>query len=323
MKKFMVTKVPEFSDRECEYTFPSVDRGKEFYDERTNRNVGWITKQEQEVCLRKKTVGIAGCGGMGGLAAKTLVRTGIGTLKIADSELFDVSNLNRQDACTLHTIGKSKVLATAQQLRDVANDMTLIVYSRGITEASVIDFVSSCDVICDEIEFWALGSRILLHQTARRAGITVFNCPTVGHRVYLYKFTPDSMPIEEVLDISYEDAWLLQTRIQNGTATKKDRQIVMDKMLAFAVPEIPEYSFDPEIYSTATELKRRLLEEGTASIIGTNPPMASGFLCNHVLFELLRESPIKRDFVVPPPMPGYLMFDAGIHICSKVETRWW
>jgi molybdopterin/thiamine biosynthesis adenylyltransferase len=323
MKKFMVTKVPEFSDGECEYTFPSVDSGGEFYEERTNRNVGWIARQEQELYLKGKTVGIAGCGGMGGLAAKTLVRTGIGTLKIADSEVFDVSNLNRQDACTMRTIGESKVLATAQQLRDVADDMTLIAYSRGITETSVADFVSGCNCIADEIEFWALGSRILLHQIARRAGITVFNCPTVGHRVYLYKFTPDSMPIEEVLDISYEDAWILQTRIQNGTATKKERQIVMDKMLAFAVPEIPEYSLDSGVYSTVTELKRRLLEEGTASIIGTNPPMASGFLCNHILFELLRESNIKRNFVLPPPMPGYLMFDAGMHTCSKVETRWW
>jgi sulfur carrier protein ThiS adenylyltransferase len=46
--------------------------------------------------LSDKTVGIAGCGGLGSNCAVALARTGIGKLIIADFDIIEESNLNRQ-----------------------------------------------------------------------------------------------------------------------------------------------------------------------------------------------------------------------------------
>ncbi len=300
---------------------PRDDRG--FYLERTDRNIGWITPEEQDL-LENSTIGIAGCGGMGGLTAATLLRLGVKEIRIADNENFDVSNLNRQFGATMATIGKSKAVETARMLRAIADDTTIVVYPEGINEKTADSFVDGCDIICDEIEFWAVGSRILLHKIMREKGSIILNSPTVGHRVYLTKFTPDSVTMEEALSMTYEEAVILQRKIALKEASVEEVKRVMNQMLNFAAPEIPEYSSDISVYSTVQRLSERFFHEGKASIIATNPPMASGFLSNQVLFHLLAKSSIRRNFELCPKMPAYLMFDAA-HMTStiaKFEIPW-
>jgi|SRR5665213_425349 len=291
---------------------------EKYYRERTDRNIGWITKAEQD-SLKHAVVGIAGCGGMGGLIAATLVRIGIGEVRIADNEVFDTSNINRQFAATRRSIGKSKADETAKMIREISDDTTLVVYPQGINEQSVSHFLEGCDVVCDEIEFWAVGARILLHQKARALGVSVFNCNTVGFGTRLFLFEPDGYTMEEQLGLSFERAMELQQKIQSRTATAADIKIVMDALIAGLIVELPEYSADTTIYSTVETGLKRLVEEGRAPIIGTNPPMASGFLSDHVLFYLLRNSAVKRNVVRPPKAPGYLCFDAGLLEAKKVS----
>ncbi len=293
-----------------------------WYAERTDRNIGWITREEQQMLL-SKTVGIAGCGGMGGLIAQILLRLGIGHIKIADCEVFDVSNINRQFGALQTTVGKSKAQETARLLRETADDTKLTVYEDGITEETVDDFLSQCDIVCDEIEFWAVGSRILLHQRARALGVSVFNCNTVGWRTHLFFFTPESGTMEACLGMEYEAARNLQEKIAERRATPDEIQIVMDAVIRGLIPILPEYSADTEKYSTVETAKRRLFEEGKATIIATNPPMASGFVANRVLMHLLADSPIPRTIVAPPAMPGYLLFDAALMETAIVCEAWW
>jgi molybdopterin/thiamine biosynthesis adenylyltransferase len=318
MREIKCVQVPFISASCTIYRLLPKKQSKEFYQERTDRNIGWISPEEQDM-LKHSVVAIAGCGGMGGLVAATLLRLGIGEIRIADTETFDVSNLNRQFAATKKTIGKSKALETARCLRAIADDTTIVVYPQGITEETVNHFVGGADLICDEIEFWAVGARILLHQAMRKEGSVIFNAPTVGHRVYLTKFTPDSLTMEEVLGMSYQEAVYLEKQISTKLATKEEKERVMNSMLRLVAPEeIPEYSLNPSLYSTVEEIKRRLREESKASIIATNPPLASGFLANHVLYYLLNKfNIIPRNYINPPPSPGYLMVDAGLLICKK------
>src|SRR5260221_227148 len=137
-----------------------------YYAERTDRNIGWITPDEQEM-VHGSVIGVAGCGGMGGQLAEKLLRLGVGEIHITDSEDFDISNINRQFAAGRSTVGKSKAFETANMMRTITDDSTIVVDPRGIQEETVYGFVRGCDVICDEIEFWCVGARILLHRVAR------------------------------------------------------------------------------------------------------------------------------------------------------------
>ncbi|HYC34398.1 MAG TPA: ThiF family adenylyltransferase [Candidatus Paceibacterota bacterium] len=291
-----------------------------YYKERTDRHLGWITQEEQQM-LRESTVGIAGCGGMGGLIAATLMRLGIGGVRIADCEVFDASNINRQFAGTRNNIGVSKAFATARMIRDITDDTTLTVFPQGITEETVDPFLQGLDVVCDEIEFWAIGARILLHQEARKKGVSLFNCNTVGFGTRLFYFEPDGFTMEQTLGFTYEDAKALQIAIQQNKATPADIKRAMGAVLTGLVPMLPEYSAEP-LWSNRDDVCKRLFEEGRAAIIATNPPMASGFLANHILFHLLRtKSKTKRDLALPMPMPGFLFFDAGTHTANRVERK--
>ncbi|MDH4130034.1 MAG: sulfur carrier protein ThiS adenylyltransferase ThiF [Spirochaetota bacterium] len=65
--------------------------------------------------VKKSVVGIAGLGGLGTVIAVALARIGIGKLIIADFDVVEPSNLNRQQYF-INQIGKLKVEATKENL---------------------------------------------------------------------------------------------------------------------------------------------------------------------------------------------------------------
>lgn len=307
--------LPESPDPQTAYRLLPKDPSDAYYHERTDRNIGWITRKEQEI-LRNSVIGIAGCGGMGGLLASVFTRAGVGEVRIADCETFDVSNINRQFAATRNTVGASKAFTTARLTRAVTDDNTLVVYPEGITEETTDDFLAGCDAVCDEIEFWAVGARILLHERSREAGITVFNCNTVGFGTNIFVFEPDGYTMETCLGLTYAEAKKLQDRIAHGSATQEERIQVRDAVIHGLVPYLPEYGAELSRFSTRELFKRRLLEEQKAPIIATNPPLASGLLADSVLLHLLRSSGVKRVTTPLPRMPEYFHIDAALRLCE-------
>lgn len=298
--------LPQSPSMDIAYRLLPKDPDDAYYRERTDRNIGWITRQEQSI-LRDAVVGIAGCGGMGGLLASLLTRAGIGEVRIADCETFDISNINRQFGAMRGTVGESKALVTAQLTRAVTDDATLVVYPQGITEATVDAFLDSCDVVCDEIELLAIDARILLHRQARAAGVPLLNCNTVGFSTNLFAYTPDGMTIEAALGFDYDTARELRQRAGAGDRASAER--IASNILRVVIPELPEYCpQEPE--SDRAAFLRRLAAEQKASIIATNPSFAGGFLANRVLLHLLRDSRVARDIVPTPAMPEYLYVDA-------------
>ncbi len=305
--------LPFFPNKNIVYKLMPLRRRLWLYEKRTDRNIGWITREEQEM-LKHKKVAVVGCGGIGSATARILHCDGIGELRIGDNDTFEYSNMNRQLAAVWSTIGTSKAFSTARMLRNISKDSTIVVFPMGFTKSSAEAFIDGVDIVCDEVEFWAIGSRILLHQTARKKGIPVLNCPTIGHRSAIYYFTPTSMPIEDILGFSYEEAREFETRHRQGLATKTEMERVKKAMFGFMCPELPEYSADIAVYSTICAVDDRLNTEGTASIIAVNPSIASGILASQVHFLLLTQSSsIKRNFVLPPEAPGFLTYDCALH----------
>lgn len=314
--------LPGGASEDCVYRLLPKDRGPRFYAERTDRNIGWITEEEQAL-LRRSTVAVAGCGGMGGVAAELLLRAGIGEIRIADLELFDPSNIHRQIAAGVETVGTSKVLATARRLRSITDDTTLVVYPQGVVPSTFAHFVGGTDLVLDEVEAWAIAARIGLHQEARRQGVHVVNCNSIGAGTRLFLFTPEGDTMEECLGLTYEEAREFHLRVQVGSATIDERKRVAEAVINGLLPELPEYSPSDPTERTVRNLYRRLVEEGKAMILASNPYGAASFLVNHSIFHLLRHSRIVRDIVRPIPMPGYLYRDDLLGILKVVRERWY
>jgi molybdopterin/thiamine biosynthesis adenylyltransferase len=318
LKVIESTDLPHAPLRSTVYRLTPKDADEGYYRERTDRHLGWITSAEQEI-IRNSKVGIAGCGGMGGLDVPILTRLGVGEVRIADSENFEVSNINRQFGASRTSVGMSKAFETARLTRAISDDLTLVVYPQGITEETVDHFLDGCDLVCDEIELLALDARILLHARARARGISLFNCNTVGFSTTIFLYTPKSMTIEAALGITYDEARTLVARSRSGEEAATAR--ILAAMMKCTVPRLPEYS-PAERQANRAALYARIEKERKAPIIATNPPMASGFLADRILLYLLKNSGVERAIAEVPPMPGYLHFDAAT-MESRIVTREW
>ena len=64
-------------------------------------------------------VGIIGVGGVGSWASSALVRCGVKKLVLIDNDIVVESNINRQCQANYNNLGKAKVLAMKQILKEI------------------------------------------------------------------------------------------------------------------------------------------------------------------------------------------------------------
>lgn len=169
------------------------------YHERTKRNhffIGGPVGQEE---IRKLRIGVAGLGGMGSNIAETLVRMGVGHLRITDPDMVDVSNIQRQVIANRESVGQYKGEALRNELLKIANDFELVTYLTGITEESVDEFVEGCDVIVDEVDVYPLHAHIMLHKAARKRNIPVYSAYILGMGIRFYKFVGEKFTFEDLI----------------------------------------------------------------------------------------------------------------------------
>jgi len=75
--------------------------------------------------LKRSSVVVVGVGGAGGAAALSLAAAGIGRLHLVDCDVVELSNLNRQILYTEADIGRPKVEAARDRLRQLNSDITV------------------------------------------------------------------------------------------------------------------------------------------------------------------------------------------------------
>jgi molybdopterin/thiamine biosynthesis adenylyltransferase len=89
------------------------------------RQVGYLEPAELKR-LAGLGVAVLGLGGVGGVAAELLARSGLGRLIISDPESFEPSNLNRQVGALRSTLGQAKASVMADRLQDINPGMEII-----------------------------------------------------------------------------------------------------------------------------------------------------------------------------------------------------
>lgn len=115
-------------------------------DELFARNVSGSTE-----VLKEKTVAIAGCGGLGSNVAITLTRAGIGRLYLADFDVVEISNLNRQ-AYFRSDIGKPKVHALANYLKNINPNVKLHLYEKALDDSNITEFFKDADLLIEAFD---------------------------------------------------------------------------------------------------------------------------------------------------------------------------
>lgn len=137
----------------------------------TTRNIGFVTEAEQQR-LRDATVFVCGVGGMGGAAFMALVRAGIGRFVIADIDVFEVSNLNRQVFANAATIGASKAESAAAAARAINPEIAIEVLGAEWVDR-LPEIAARIPIIVNGMDDIPAG--IHLYRTAKQAGATVID----------------------------------------------------------------------------------------------------------------------------------------------------
>ncbi len=101
--------------------------------------------------LKRAVVGIAGVGGLGSSVAVALARVGVGRLMIADFDVVEPSNLNRQQYF-IDQIGSYKVEALASNLRRINPYVTVEAYRELLGPENIPVIFSECSVVVEAFD---------------------------------------------------------------------------------------------------------------------------------------------------------------------------
>jgi len=166
------------------------------YKKAFSRNIGWVTEQEQSI-LKSKRVAIAGMGGVGGSHLLTLTRLGIGAFHIADFDVFELANFNRQAGATMSHLNRPKVDALAEMALDINPDLDIKRFSEGVTGNNLSEFFTGVDVYVDGLDFFAFQARRSVFAACHELGIPAVTAAPLGMGVALLNFLPGRMSFEE------------------------------------------------------------------------------------------------------------------------------
>ncbi|MFY1576213.1 HesA/MoeB/ThiF family protein [Verrucosispora sp. WMMD703] len=103
---------------------------------------------EPQVALSRATVTVIGLGGTGGIAAMALAASGVGRLRCVDPDVVELSNLNRQLLYAEQDIGRAKVDAAVDRLRQLNSTVEVTGLRQRVTGTEqVAALAAECDVL--------------------------------------------------------------------------------------------------------------------------------------------------------------------------------
>ncbi|BCX82835.1 hypothetical protein MIT9_P2423 [Methylomarinovum caldicuralii] len=164
------------------------------------RNLGWLTEAEQQI-LRHKRIAIAGMGGVGGSHLLTLTRLGVGRFHIADFDVFEPANFNRQAGAFLSTLGRPKVEVLREMALDINPELEIRTFPKGVARDNLSEFFTGVDLYVDGLDFFAFKARRMVFAHCAEQGIPAITAAPLGMGTALLNFLPGSMSFEEYFQL--------------------------------------------------------------------------------------------------------------------------
>ncbi|MBL8310918.1 MAG: HesA/MoeB/ThiF family protein [Burkholderiales bacterium] len=111
---------------------------------------------------------IIGAGGLGCPAALYLASAGVGAITLADHDVVDLTNLQRQIAHDMTTLGLSKVASAERRMLAINPDVHVVTLPEKLSGAALDDAVARADVVLDCTDRFAV--RHDINRSCVRAG---------------------------------------------------------------------------------------------------------------------------------------------------------
>jgi adenylyltransferase/sulfurtransferase len=214
--------------------------------------------EEGQRKLKDSTVFIAGAGGLGSPVATYLAVAGIGHLVIADMDVVDHSNLNRQILHWDKNVGDLKVKSAEEKISALNPSIRITPLQEKIDADNVFSFTNGADLIIDAMDNYP--TRYLLNEAA-----IVHNVPFI-----------------------HASVWGLEGRITTIIPGKTP-------CLECIVPEAPPKEIFPVLGATPGVIGTLQVTEAIKILTGVGKPLINRMLIYDGEYLEFHEVPIERD----------------------------
>lgn len=132
--------------------------------------------------LKNARVAVFGIGGVGGYVCEALVRSGVGTFDLIDSDKVSLSNLNRQIIATHTTIGQYKVEAMRDRMLDINPDVQVIMHQCFFLPENADEFpFEEYDYVIDAVD--TVTAKIELVMKCQEKNVPIISSMGAGNKL--------------------------------------------------------------------------------------------------------------------------------------------
>ncbi|MGQ9721603.1 MAG: HesA/MoeB/ThiF family protein [Candidatus Jordarchaeum sp.] len=119
--------------------------------------------------LKGSKVLVVGVGGIGCYAALLFAQMGVGTIRLVDMDIVEVSNLQRQGLYNMELVNYPKVEAAKIQLTKLNPEISVEALPYFLDETNVMEIVDGVDVVVDGLD--AIEPRYVLNKACHKLSI--------------------------------------------------------------------------------------------------------------------------------------------------------
>ena len=130
--------------------------------------------------LKAAKVLVIGAGGLGCPVLQYLVAAGVGEIGIADGDVVDISNLQRQVLYTEHEIGQQKVAVAEKKLSALNPNVRIKTYPFFIDSSNALEVIGKYDIVVDGSDNFA--TRYLVNDAC-----VILDKPMVSGAIYKFE----------------------------------------------------------------------------------------------------------------------------------------
>ena len=175
--------------------------------------------------LQNKKVLIVGCGGVGGYALETIVRSGIINVDIIDFDKIDITNLNRQIITNQDNIGKLKIEEAQNRALTINPNVNVKIYPIFLDKDNINDILlNNYDYIIDACD--SIDTKIELIKQSLERNIKLISCMGTAKKIDPTKLNITTLdktnydPLAKVMRKKVKDLKLNSKKIKVVSSTE-------------------------------------------------------------------------------------------------------
>lgn len=128
--------------------------------------------------LKQAKICVVGTGGLGNPITSRLAAMGVGTLRIVDRDVIELSNLHRQTMFDEDDVGQVKVEVAAKKLQKINPHCKIEALAVSVNDYTALEVVEGCDVVVDALD--SVNARYALNKACVEFGIPFVTGAAVG-----------------------------------------------------------------------------------------------------------------------------------------------